>query len=127
MGYIEEVSFLVKILILEACKSGIIHLGWVTVSSFQECLYRWFLCIYRCCVLQAILPVAKLCALVTMQRMAGHNTQTFSLPMTLIDKDTQVQYVTLCVSSIEVYLRWVYAPLSCLTPRCRVDQVVFWR
>ena len=57
---------------------------------------------YRCCVLQAILPVAKLCALVTMQRMAGHNTQTFSLPMTLIDKDTQVQYVTLCVSSIEV-------------------------
>ena len=39
--------------------------------------------------------MAKLCALVSMQRIEGPTVQSFSLPMTLVDKGMQV---CVCVS-----------------------------
>ena len=35
------------------------------------------------------MPLAKLCALVTMQRMAGPNVQSFSLPMKLVTQEVR--------------------------------------
>lgn len=38
-------------------------------------------------LMQAILPIAKLCAMVTMQRQGQANIQTFSLPLTVLVGD----------------------------------------
>ena len=57
--------------------------------------------------LQASLPVAKLCALVSMQRISGPTVQSFSLPMTLVDKEVQVlvshTYVCVVLCAILVF------------------------
>lgn len=40
--------------------------------------------------------MAKLCALVSMQRMAGPTVQSFSLPFQLVTQEAQVRAIDIC-------------------------------
>ena len=63
--------------------------------------------------------MAKLCALVCMQRMAGPTVQSFSLPMTLVDKEMQ-QVIHTCLtekyheSSTNTYTGFVALFYACV-------------
>ena len=55
--------------------------------------------------LQASLPLAKLCAMVTMQSMTGPNLQSFSLPLKLVSEGKKVWLTETSVQhSISIYI-----------------------
>ena len=58
--------------------------------------------------------MAKLCALVSMQRISGPTVQSFSLPMTLVDKEIQVFVVLCALCTHSVYMLNIHSMHVCM-------------